>query len=122
MEGTESEVRTDINNNPTAFTTAIATQAGLVLGVDYADGTPFPQPSPLVTAKLLGDPVEITIRVIDKIGYKTHVGVNRWTYICLPKFVWDALSHDQKRDVIGFQYQYEGGTAMRDLFPNYGKA
>jgi len=23
--------------------------------------------------------------------------------------------------VIGFHYQHEGGTAMRGLFPNYGK-
>jgi len=113
--------RTDANNNPAAFTTAIAEQAGLVEGTDFVDGDPFPQPSTLVTAKLLGDPVAITIRVIDKVGYKARTGANRWTYISMPKFVWNALPPDKKRDVVGYHYQYEGGTAMRDLFPNYGQ-
>ena|SRR5579871_6431262 len=119
-------MRTDENNNPAAFTTAIAQQAGLVLGTDYVAGRPFPLSTPfgstLVTAKLLGDPVAITIRVIDAIGYYTKAGSPRWTYIALPKFVWDALTAEEKRNVIGFHYQHEGGTAMRGLFPNYGKA
>ena len=114
-------MRTDDNNNPAAFTTDIAKQAGLVPDVDYVAGTPFPAPSNLVTAKLLGDPVAITIRVIDAIGYYTKTGAERWVYIAIPKFVWEFLTPDQKRDVIGFHYQHEGGTAMRSLFPNYGK-
>jgi hypothetical protein len=114
-------MRTDDNRNPAAFTTDIARQAGLVQGVDYIDGTPFPAPSTLVTAKLLGDPIAITIRVIDAIGYKTRAGSPRWTYIDMPKFVWDGLSQDGKRDVVGYHYQHEGGTLMRDLFPNYGR-
>ena len=112
--------RTDINNCPMAFTTDIAHQAGLVLGVDYEPGTPFPAPSTLVTAKLLGDPVEITIRVIDAISFYTHAGSQRWVYMAIPKFVWSALDNDTKRDCVGFGYQHEGGTAMRHLFPNYG--
>jgi hypothetical protein len=114
-------MRTDDNNNPAAFTTEIAAQAGLVKGTDYIDGTPFPGPSTLVTAKLLGDPITITIRAIDAIGYYTKLGYPRWVYIALPKFVWDAMTAEQKRDVIGFHYQREGGTAMRRLFPNYGE-
>lgn len=113
--------RTDNNNNPAAITTDIAAQASLVLGRDYAVGTPFPNPSDLFTAKLLSDPVALTIRVIDVIGYYTHAGAQRWTYIALPKFIWSALSADQKRDIIGFHYQHEGGESMRDLFPNYGR-
>jgi hypothetical protein len=115
-------MRTDDNNNPAAFTTAIAAQAGLILGTDYVAGTPFPASSSLVTARLLGDPIAITIRVIDAIGYYTGLGNQRWAYIALPKFVWNALTADQKRDVIGFHYQREGGVAMRGLFPNYGQA
>jgi len=117
-------MRTDDNNNPAAFTTTIAAQAGLILGTDYVAGTPFPyqQAAMLVTAKLLGDPIAITIRVIDAIGYYTQQGNQRWAYIALPKFVWNALTADQKRDVIGFHYQREGGVAMRGLFPNYGLA
>ena len=114
-------MRTDDNNNPAAFTTDIARQAGLVQGVDYEAGTPFPAPSTLVTAKLLGDPIEITIRVIDTIGYVTRQGVPRWTYINIPRFVWDGLDAATRRDVIGYHYKHEGGTAMRDLFPNYAR-
>jgi hypothetical protein len=115
-------VRTDDNNNPAAITTDVARQAGLAKGLDYTDGTPFPAPSTLVTAKLLGDPVVLTIRVIDEIGYFTHLGAPRWTYIAIPKFVWDSLDADQKRDVVGYMYSREGGVDMRPLFPNYGAA
>lgn len=114
--------RTDQNNNPAAITTDIAAQAGLALGTDYAMGAPFPAPSKLVTAKLLGDPVALTIRVIDAIGYYTRAGGQRWDYIALPEFVWIALTADQKRDVVGFHYQREGGVTMRPRFPNYGRA
>lgn len=115
-------MRTDRNNNPAAFTTDIAKQAGLVLGTDYEAGDPFPAPSTLVTAKLIGDPVSITIRVIDKIGYFTKAGQPRWIYIALPRFIWAGLSAEQKRDIVGYHYFHEGGIAMRSLFPNYGQA
>ena len=114
-------MRTDENNNPAAFTTQLAIQAGLVKGTDWEDGTPFPAPSALITAKLLGDPIALTIKVIDAVGYETQHGFRRWQYILIPKFIWDALSFEQKRDVIGFHYLNEGGTEMKDLFPNYGK-
>lgn len=110
-------MRTDDNRNPTAFTVDIAKQAGLTPGVDYVPGTRFPLPSTLVTAKLLGDPIEITIRVLDRIGYYTKAGGQRWTYIAIPAFVWASLSFIEKRSVIGFQYRREGGTAMLYLFP-----
>lgn len=110
-------MRTDDNRNPTAFTVDIAKQAGLTLGVDYVPGTRFPLPSTLVTAKLLGDPVAVTIHVLDQVGYYTKGGRQRWSYIAIPAFVWASLSFIEKRNVIGFQYKREGGTAMRDLFP-----
>jgi hypothetical protein len=99
----------------------IARQAGLVLNREYVPGELFPSPSTLVTAKLLGDPIALTIKAIDSIGYYTKSGGLRWIYIAIPKFIWNALSPDQKRDVIGFHYQHEGGTTMRHLFPNYGQ-
>lgn len=133
---------TDANNNPTAFTTDIAKEAGLVEGVDYVVGEGFEingsatsGPRTLYTAKLLGDPIAVTIRVIDAIGFYTKSGAQRWSYIAMPKFVWDALKFTTlsdaekglsfvpnlyQRDVIGFMYQREGGTEMRNLFPNYG--
>jgi hypothetical protein len=115
--------RTDSHNNPAAFTTDIAKQGGLVLGTDYTQGDPFTAGTmTLYTARLIGDPIELTIRVIDAIGYRTKAGATRWTYICLPKFVWKSLSYDQKRDVIGYHYLNEAGTEMRHLFPNYGQS
>ncbi len=115
-----SQMRTDSNRNPTAFTTDLARQAGLQLVIDYESGSPFPPPSNLVTARILGDPIEVTIRLLDTVGYYTSAGLQRWTYIAIPHFIWNGLTHDQKRDVIGFHYKHEGGTAMRDLIPDYG--
>lgn len=110
--------RTDESNNPTAFTTDIAKEAGLELGVDYLVGDVFYgiTRQPFYTAKLLGDPIAITIRVIDKIGFYTTPPNARWTYIAIPYFLWKELTLDQKKAVIGYMYQNEGGTAMKGLF------
>jgi hypothetical protein len=112
-------MRTDDNNNPTAFTTAIAKQAGLILGTDYEEGTGF-EFDTLHTAKLLGDPVATTIEVINKLGFRTLSGGPRWAYINFPHFVWVGLSEEDQVDVIGWMYEQEGGITMRHLFPNYG--
>lgn len=114
-------MRTDRNNNPTAFSTDLARQAGLVLGVDYVAGDPFPSPSTLVTAKILGDPVAVSIKLIDAVGYYTRANELRWTYIAIPDFDWKEKTFDQKRDIIGYHYMREGGTAMIHLFPRYGQ-
>lgn len=115
-------MRTDDHNNPAAVTTDICKQAGLAEGRDYAVGAPFTDKGrTFYTAKLLGDPVGLTIKVIDALGYYTKLGYARWSYIAMPKFAWDTLTHDEKRDVVGFHYEKEGGVAMRKLFPNYGK-
>jgi hypothetical protein len=116
-------MRTDANNNPTAFTSDVAKEAGLKLGVDYNLGQAFigGDGRTYHTAHLLGDPIAITIRVIDSISFDTSIGTMRWTYIAIPKFIWALLTFSQKRDVIGWMYQREGGTEMRSLFPNYGK-
>jgi hypothetical protein len=135
---TAIEYRTDRNNNPTAFTTDVAVEARLSLGVDYEPGDSFAYLSailppldsalysalpPLIyyTAKLLGDPIATTIRVINAVTFYTKTGSPRWSYIALPMFVWQALSSGSQRDVIGFMYEREGGTAMRGLFPFYGQ-
>jgi hypothetical protein len=113
--------RTDRNNNPTCFSTDVAAQAKFVIGIHYVHGDAFPDDPGLFTAKLLGNPIELTIRVIDALGFVTLLKRPRWSYIILPKFVWDDLFTGMKRDVIGYMYQCEGGTAMISLFPNYGK-
>jgi hypothetical protein len=109
--------RTDRNNNPTAFTTGIAEEAGLIKGKDYEVGEIFPPPSRLNTAKLLGDPIEITIRVIDKIGFRTSGNYPRWAYIDVhPKLIWDIMSYGQKLQILAYMYKCEGGTEMEHLF------
>lgn len=123
LETSPAQFRTDRHNNPTAFTVTVAEQAHLVPAVDYEPGDSFRTILGLAyTARLIGDPVALTIRVIDRVGFRTSGGVARWMYIELPQFVWSALSSDLKRDVIGWMYEREGGTAMRELFPNYGRA
>lgn len=109
--------RTDLNNNPTAFTTDLAKEAGLVLGADYEPGDPFEADGrTYFTAKLLGDPIAITIKLINVVGFYTIAPQHRWTYIALPYILWKQLTIDQKRLVIGFMYQMEGGEAMKPLF------
>ncbi len=113
--------RTDKHNNPTAFTTQIAVGAGLVIHKDYEIGDPFEVPGlkgPVTyyTAKLLGDPIAITISVIDKITFYTRYNTIRWTYIAIPQFLWLGLTPEEKKKVIAFMYNNEGGTEMKHLF------
>lgn len=115
-------MRTDTHRNPTAMTTDVAKEGGLTLGVDYQVGDPFTVPGPsgpitLHTARLLLNPIELTIRAIDKASYYTHSGKQRWVYIAIPPKLWDQLTRDQKVSVIGFHYRHEGGTEMQNLFP-----
>src|SRR5271170_5380349 len=101
--------RTDNNNNPTAFTTDLAVEAGLMLGVDYEHGDPFTAGGQTYyTAKLLSDPIGTTIKVIDKVGFYTIPPAARWTYIALPYRLWLNLTTLQKSFVIGYMYQNEG--------------
>lgn len=115
-------MRTDDHNNPTAFTTDLAKEAGLVEGTDYEQGAPFQAGAlTLYTAKLLGDPIALTIKLIDAVGFYTRSGAQRWSYTATPQIAWDELSPATQRDIIGLMYEREGGTAMQHLFPNYGK-
>lgn len=108
--------RTDRHNNPAAITTDLAKQAGLKLGVDYEIGDPFPNNKKLFTARLKGEPVMLTIFVIDRVGYYTKAGLQRWSYIALPDFIWKSLSFDMKKKVVAFHYKHEGGTELKKYF------
>lgn len=108
-------MRTDRHNNPTAFTTDIARVAGLREGVDYVAGDPFSN-GQFRTARLLGDPIATTIRVIDNIGFYTQGGNQRWSHTAMPKSQWDKLTTEQKRQVIRDMYRKEGGTELRRIF------
>lgn len=113
--------RTDRNNNPTAFTTELAREGGLILGIDYEIGEPFTISGVVYyTAKLLGDPLAVTIKLIDKVGFYTKkAGYTRWLYIAIPQFVWFQLSYKQKVMVIEFMYGKEGGSELDKLFIPY---
>ena len=104
--------RTDRHNNPTAFTTQIAEQAGLQEGVDYIVGDPFPDNPNMFTAKLIGDPIDETIKVIDKIGFYTQGGQQRWTHTAIPEQQWKNMDYQQKTDVIKDMYKKEGGSGV----------
>jgi len=115
-------MRTDDHNNPTAMTTAVALLGGLILGTDFEIGEPFDVAGfEFHTARLIGNPLNLTIKVIDKIGFITKGGSPRWEYIRFPHFVWLSFEQSTKVDVIGWMYEHEGGSLMRALFPNYGK-
>jgi hypothetical protein len=112
-----TQFRTDRNNNPTAMITQMAEEGGLVLGTDYEQGDSFGSAGTVYfTAKLLGDPIALTIKVIDKLGFYTTAPHARWTYIAIPYDLWLSLTENQKQYVIGFMYGQEGGTEMRSLF------
>ena len=111
--------RTDRNNNPVAFTIDIAQQAKLQLGVDFEKGDAFIEKGQtFYTARLLGDPIEITLRVIDAIGFYTRAGAQRWNYVAIPKELWDSLSREQKLLVLRFMYTREGGAQIEKFFPH----
>jgi hypothetical protein len=114
----KATARTDRHNNPVAFTTDIAKQAGLQLGVDYTIGDAFPNNPNLKTAKLIGDPIAQTIKVIDRIGFYTQSGQPRWTYVSALKGAsnWKNLSYAQKKQVIAQMYSHEGGSALKQYF------
>ena len=103
-------MRTDRHNNPTAFTTDVAKSAGWVEGVDYEVGDPFPNNPNLRTAKIIGDPVDKTIELIDKIGFQTQSGKPRWSYINMSKDEWGGLAKEEKIAVIAKMYATEGGN------------
>ena len=113
-------MRTDRHNNPTAFITDIAKLAGLVEGVDYVKGDPFSN-GKYHTARLLKDPIATTIKVLDRIGFKTSSGGNRWTYTdSIPETNnWSRLSYAGKVNVIKQMYKHEGGTQLSGLFKSY---
>lgn len=109
--------RTDRNNNPVAFTTDIAKQAGLILGTDYAQGDPFTADgATYYTAKLLGDPLKLTITVIDKITFYNKTGRQRWIYIGIPPFIWKKLDLSDRIEIVYFMYRHEGGIELDHLF------
>ena len=111
-------MRTERNNNPTAMTTDVAKMLGWELGVDYEIWDSFTTSSwqTLYTAKLIGDPIETTIRLIDRWianGIDPFYRANwqwRWSYISsiwITKDKWLKMTDAEKADVIKKMLQHE---------------
>lgn len=111
-------MRTDRHNNPAAFTVDVAKNAGLKEGIDYTVGDAFPNNPNLKTARLIGDPVAQTIKVIDRIGFYTQSGKPRWSYVASLNGAnnWKNLSYDQKKNVVAQMYSHEGGSKLKQYF------
>jgi hypothetical protein len=110
-------MRTDRHRNPTAATTDVARAGGLIGGLDFENGDSFTTGDKIYyTAKLLGDPIDLTIKMIDKATFYTNTGHQRWSYIAIPKFIWDELKKAEKIAVIKWMYSREGGSEMGSLF------
>lgn len=109
--------RTDRNNNPTAMTTLAAQTLGLVEGVDYVAGDKFPGASSLITAKLLGNAVDTSIKALDtaakdpsKRAFYSQNGGQRWSYIAISDEEWLAKTPEEKKEFIKEMYKNEGGS------------
>ena len=109
------KTRTDRNNNPTAMTVDVAKTLELKEGIDYVKGDKFPD-SNLYTAKLLGDPMQTTIKALDTAAqnkatqaFYTNGGQQRWTHTALSDSEWLGMTQDQKQKVVLDMYQRENG-------------
>lgn len=116
QNGSLSGARTDRNNNPTAMTTDVAKEMGLIEGKDYVNTGDVFDGGKLATAKLLGDPISTTIKAIDNGGFQTASGKPHWSYINMPKSQWDAMSYAEKKTTVQSMYKHEGGSALNKYF------
>jgi hypothetical protein len=113
--------RTDRHNNPTAMTTELAAEAGLIDGEDYVRGDSFrgPDGKTYYTAKFLGDPVATSIRAMDQVGLYTQSGRTRWTYLKrIPAAAkWARLTYQEKAGIVFKMYRMEGGSGQLEKKP-----
>jgi len=112
-----SLMRTDRHNNPTAMTTDVARSLGLKEGTDYVKGDPFTSNgNTYYTARLIGDPIETTIKGLDKGGFFTSTGQPRWMHTSIAPEQWRKLSYNQKVDVVKQMYQREGNQGLLNRY------
>ena len=122
-----AKMRTERNNNPTAMTTDVAKMLWWVLWVDYEiwDSFTTASGSVLYTAKLIWDPIETTIRLIDRWianGIDPFYRANwqwRWSYISkiwVTKEKWLKMSPSEKANVIAQMLKYEWGSMENMLY------
>lgn len=110
--------RTDKHNNLLAITTDVAKQAG----VPYEVGEDFPEDEggdDYQTAILIGDPIDVAIDVIDRIGFFTQDDGMRWNHEGTSREQyeqwqadWPNMSRNEKIQVIATMYEREGGDGQ----------
>ena len=123
----KATMRTERNNNPTAMTTDVAKMLWGELWVDYEIWDPFTTASwqTLYTAKLIWDPIETTIRLIDRWianGIDPFYRANwqpRWSYISkigITKEKWQQMSPAEKADIIAQMLKHEWWSMENMLY------
>lgn len=127
VETGRAGMRTDRHNNPTAMTTDVARQFGLVEGTDFMVGDPFPDNPNLRTATLIGNGMDTTIMALDNaaqsedmMAFFTASGQPRWSYTSVSDEEWLAKTPEQKVDFIDGMYQMEGGAYANTGFRGGG--
>ena len=117
-----AKMRTERNNNPTAMTTDYAKMLWWELGVDYEIWDSFISASgkTLYTAKLIGDPIETTIRLLDRALANWNQNIfSGWTYakkLWLNNSVWANATPEEKRDIIYKMLKQEWGNMDNMLY------
>ena len=109
-------MRTERNNNPTAMTTDVAKSLWWIEWVDYIQWDSFKtwDGRTLYTAKLIGDPIETTIKLLDNAAsswrwaFYTKWWAKRWTHTAMSDKDWLALTPEQKQNVVLQMLQREG--------------
>lgn len=113
---TKAPMRTDRNNNPTAMTTDVAKTLGLVEWVDYVQWDVFPNNPNLYSAKLIGDPIQQTIKWLDtaiangKKAFYTQWGQQRRTHTAMSNEQWSWMTQEQKIATVVKMYHNEWGN------------
>ena len=119
--------RTERNNNPTAMTTDVAKSLGWVEWVDYTvwDSFTTEDGKTLYTAKLIGDPIEKTIELLDNAAqtwrwaFYTKWWAKRWNHTAMSDAQWLALSPEEKQAVVLQMLQREWWDITKMAYYNW---
>ena len=120
-------MRTERNNNPTAMTTDVAKSLWGVEWEDYVqwDSWTNDKWQTFYTAKLLGDPIETTIRLLDRAAetgrwaFYTKAWWQRWTHTAMSDADWLKLSPEEKQWVVLKMLQREWGDITKMAWYNW---
>ena len=101
-------MRTERNNNPTAMTTDVAKSLWGIEWEDYVqwDSWTNDKWQTFYTAKLLGDPIETTIKLLDRAAstwrwaFYTSWGKQRWSHTAMSDADWLKLTPEEKQWVV----------------------